>query len=238
MFIRGFNLYIISTNTRNGVNATSKPRRRLIILPQRVTNATQKHRRRIIIPPQRVTASTPLALHILSPVVNYSASSKMICFFIRLHGDETLKSSTLWRSIDIMPHVYQGFPPIWLFNGCQNTYLCIFYRSLWIIPLRVKWFELSIHGRDTALWVPVPYRFWFTAIWVRVPYGFRLDQCQWFVGWQGTWQFGLLDVTPTPFLWIFVLSPLMSSFGPAPHFFADAKLGITSCVLGWLILSF
>ena len=68
----------------------------------------------------------------------------MVCFFSRLYGDETLKSSTLWRSIDIMPHVYQGFPPIWLFNDCLHTYLSIFYRPLWIILRRVKWFDFSV----------------------------------------------------------------------------------------------
>ena len=71
------------------------------------------------------TVSTPLALHMLSPVSNYSTSSKMVCFFSVCYGDETWKSSTAWRSLDIMHHVYQGFPPILLFNDCLHSYLCI-----------------------------------------------------------------------------------------------------------------
>ena len=40
--------------------------------------------------------------------------------------------------------VYQGYLPIWLFNHCLITYQCIFYRSLWIITRRVKWFVFSV----------------------------------------------------------------------------------------------
>ena len=56
-----------------------------------------------------------------SPVVNYSASSKMVRFFSRHYAGETSKSSALWRSIGITPHVYQGFPPICVFNDCLHT---------------------------------------------------------------------------------------------------------------------
>ena len=43
-----------------------------------------------------------------------------------LRGMETSKSSALWRSIDITPHVYQGFPPIWLFNEGLHAFFCQF----------------------------------------------------------------------------------------------------------------
>ena len=40
--------------------------------------------------------------------------------------------------------VHQGFPPIWFFNDCLNTYVCQFYRPLGIIPRRVKLFDLLV----------------------------------------------------------------------------------------------
>ena len=88
--------------------------------------------------------SPHLFLPILSPVVNYSASSKMVWFFSRHYGGETSNSSVLGWWVGIMPHVYQGFPPIWFFNDCLHTYFCQFYRPLWIIPRRVKLFDLLV----------------------------------------------------------------------------------------------
>ena len=48
------------------------------------------------------------------------------------------------RLVGIRPHVFQGFPPILLFNDCLHTYLWIDYRPLWIIPRRVQWFDISV----------------------------------------------------------------------------------------------
>ena len=51
-----------------------------------------------------------------------------------------------------------GISLIWLFKDCFHTFLRIFYRPLWIIPRRVKWFEFSVgtKGGETsnslALW--------------------------------------------------------------------------------------
>ena len=68
----------------------------------------------------------------------------MARFFSRHYGGELSNWSALWRSIGIRPYVYQGFSPIWLFNDCLHTYLCLIYRPLWIIPRRVKWFDFSV----------------------------------------------------------------------------------------------
>ena len=88
--------------------------------------------------------SPNLFLPFFSPVVNYYASSKMVLFFSRHYGGETSNSSVRGWLVGIRPHAYQRFPPIWLFNDCSHTYLCIFYRPLWNIPRRLKWFEFSV----------------------------------------------------------------------------------------------
>ena len=70
--------------------------------------------------------SPHLFLPILSPVVNYSASSKMVWFFSRHYGGETSNSSVLGWLVGIRPHVYQGFPSIWLFMTF-STLICAFF---------------------------------------------------------------------------------------------------------------
>ena len=87
---------------------------------------------------------TPLGSQILSPVVKCSASSKMVGLFSRHYVDEWSKLSALRGSIGIRPHVYQGFPPRWLFNDSLHPLFCIFYRPLWIIPPLIKWFDFSV----------------------------------------------------------------------------------------------
>ena len=84
-----------------------------------------------------------LLLQILSPVVNYSASSEMVRVFSQHYWRESSNSSAFWSSIGIRPHVYQRVPPIWLFNDCLHTYWCLFYPTSWIIPRRVTWFKFS-----------------------------------------------------------------------------------------------
>ena len=88
--------------------------------------------------------STPLGSQILSPVVKCSASSKMVWLFSRHYVDESSKSSALRGSFGIRPHVYQGFPPRWLFNDSLHPLFCIFYRPLLNIPRRVKWVDFSV----------------------------------------------------------------------------------------------
>ena len=68
-----------------------------------------------------------MTVHFLSPIVNYSVWSEMFIFFSRHYGGETSNSSVLRWLVGIWPHVYQGFPPIWLFNDCLYTYFCQFY---------------------------------------------------------------------------------------------------------------
>ena len=87
--------------------------------------------------------SPNIFVNFLSPVVNYSASSKMVYFFSRLYGGETSNSSVLGWLVGITPKVYQGFPLIWLFNYCLHTFICQLYRPLWIIPPPVRWFDFS-----------------------------------------------------------------------------------------------
>ena len=65
--------------------------------------------------------SPNLLLPILSPVVNYSVSSKMVWFFSWHYGGETSNSSVVGWWVGIKPHVYQGSPPILLFNDCLHT---------------------------------------------------------------------------------------------------------------------
>ena len=90
-----------------------------------------------------MTVSTPICEH-LSAVVKYFASSKMVIFFSRHYGGETSNSPVLGWLVGIKLHFYQGFPPIWLFNDCLYTYLCLFSRPLRIIPRRIKWFDFSV----------------------------------------------------------------------------------------------
>ena len=47
-------------------------------------------------------------------------------------------------SIDIRPHVFQGFPPIRIFNDSLHLLFCIFYGPLLNIPRRVKWYDFSV----------------------------------------------------------------------------------------------
>ena len=85
-----------------------------------------------------------MTVHSFSPVVNYSASSKRVRFFSRYYECETSTSPVLGWLVGIKPHVYQGFPPIWLFNDCLYTYFCQFYRPLLIIPCGVKCFGFAV----------------------------------------------------------------------------------------------
>ena len=78
--------------------------------------------------------STSLFLHILSPVVQWSASTKMVRFFNRHYEGKASKYSALWCLVDIRFHVYQGLHFIWLFIQSLHTYFSIFYRPLWNVP--------------------------------------------------------------------------------------------------------
>ena len=88
-------------------------------------------------------------MSILSPAMNYSPSSKLVRFFSQHDRGGTSNPSVLWGSIGIRPNAYQGFPPIRLFYGSLHPLFCIFYRTLWNVPRRVKRFHFSI---DT-MWV-------------------------------------------------------------------------------------
>ena len=89
------------------------------------------------------------------------------------YGGETSNSSVLWRSIGITPHVFEGFPPIWLFNDVLHIYFCQFYRPLWIILRRVKWFDFSV-GTIEAKHQTHRYSEWFVGISPHVYQGFPL----------------------------------------------------------------
>ena len=92
--------------------------------------------------------SPHLFLPILSPVVNYSASSKMVLFFSRHYGGETSNSSVLGWLVSIRPHAYQGFP-LYGYSMTVSTLICAFFnRPLWNISCRVKWFEFSVGTRE------------------------------------------------------------------------------------------
>ena len=88
--------------------------------------------------------SPHLFVHFSSPVVNYSASSKMLWFFSRHYGGETSNSSVLWGSIGSRPHVYQGSPPILVLYDSLHPMFCIFFRPLWNVQRRIKWFEFPV----------------------------------------------------------------------------------------------
>ena len=67
--------------------------------------------------------------------------------FPSLHyGGETSYESVLRWLVGIRPHVYQGFPPLWLFNYSLHT--C---RPLLIIPRRVKWLDSSVGTIEVEL---------------------------------------------------------------------------------------
>ena len=51
------------------------------------------------------------------------------------------------RSASDPMYIYQGFPPVRLFYGPLHPLFCIFYRPLWKVPRRVKWFDFSVDAK-------------------------------------------------------------------------------------------
>ena len=97
-----------------------------------------------------------ITVHFFSPVVNYSASCDMVWFFSQHYGGETSNSPVLGWLVGIKPHVYQGFPPLWLFNDCLYTFFCQFYRPLWIISCRVKCFGFQVGTMEPHVYQGFP----------------------------------------------------------------------------------
>ena len=81
----------------------------------------------------------------LSPVPLWIISA-WIKFFDFWDGTVEVNHQSHWhsevRSVSC-PMFIRSFP-LYGYLMTIHTYLCIFYRPLWIIPRRVKWFEFSV----------------------------------------------------------------------------------------------